>query len=152
MKLFGLMNAVFLAATLQAVPALATNDMPKDDVHKGIKAAGKGATLPKPGEIAKAKGGKTVAELYGEKEKLNSKKVVTRAKVMKVNKQILGKDWVTLADGTGKSPDDKIVATTTLESPAVGDVVTVSGVLKTNVDLGSGYLYKVIIEDARFVK
>jgi hypothetical protein len=74
---------------------------------------------------------------------------MTRAKVMKVSQDILGKNWVTLTDGSGKSPDDKIVATTK-ETPSVGAVVTVSGRLKTNVNLGSGYQYKVIIEEAKF--
>ena len=30
----------------------------------------------------------------------------------------------------------------------VGDVVTVSGIVRTNKDFGSGYTYKVLIEDA----
>jgi hypothetical protein len=126
--------------------------MPMDDVHKGVKPeAGKVATAPKQGEISKPRGGKTVAELYSEKDKLNGKKVTARAKVMKVSKNILGKNWVTMSDGSGKAPDDKIVVAT-LETPAIGDVLTASGVLKTNVNLGAGYLYKVVIEDAKFSK
>ncbi len=126
--------------------------MPMDDVHKGVKPeAGKVATAPKQGEISKPRGGKTVAELYSEKDKLNGKKVTARAKVMKVSKNILGKNWITMSDGSGKAPDDKIVVAT-LETPAIGDVLTASGVLKTNVNLGAGYLYKVVIEDATFSK
>lgn len=126
--------------------------MPMDDVHKGVKPeAGKVATAPKKGEISKPKGGKTVAELHSEKDKLNGKKVTARAKVMKVSKNILGKNWITMSDGSGKAPDDKIVVAT-LETPAIGDVLTASGVLKTNVNLGAGYLYKVVIEDAKFTK
>ena len=126
-------------------------DMPKDDFHKGIKPENKVAIPPKQGEIAKPKGGMTVAELFGGKDKLNGKNVQVRARVMKVSKNIMGKNWVTLADGTGKTPDDKIIATTQLV-PVVGDVVTASGVLKTNVNLGSGYQYRAVIEDAKFAK
>jgi hypothetical protein len=130
---------------------VANKDMPKDDVHKGIKPENRVAIPPKQGEIAKPKGGRNVAELFTDKDKLNGKNVQVRARVMKVSKNIMGKNWVTLADGTGKDPDDKIIATTQ-EVPAVGDVVVAGGVLKTNVNLGSGYQYKVIIEDAKFSK
>ena len=126
-------------------------DMPKDDFHKGIKPENKVAIPPKQGEIAKPKGGRNVAELFSEKDKLNGKNVQVRARVMKVSKNIMGKNWVTLADGTGKAPDDKIVATSQ-NVPEVGDVVVASGTLKTNVNLGSGYQYRAIIEDAKFTK
>ena len=62
-----------------------------------------------------------------------------------------GGGWVTLIDGTGKAPDDRIVATSQ-ETPSIGEVVTVQGVMKTNVNLGSGYQYKALIEDAKFTK
>ncbi len=61
------------------------------------------------------------------------------------------KNWITLEDGTGTAPDNKLVATTK-ESINIGDTLTVKGILKTNVDLGAGYNYKVIIEDAKFTK
>lgn len=124
--------------------------MPKDEVHKGIKAS-KETLPPRQGDIAKPKDGKTIGEVFSEKEKLKGSKVVLQAKVMKVSRNILGKNWVTLADGTGKLPDDRIVATT-MESPSVGDIVMAGGILKTNVDLGAGYQYKVILEDAKFTK
>jgi len=74
-----------------------------------------------------------------------------RGKVIKVSRNILKKNWITLSDGTGTAPDDRIVAVTTdLVTP--GDVATVTGTLKTNVNLGAGYKYKVLIDDAEFAK
>jgi hypothetical protein len=143
------MNQTFDSIRFVARIHVVNKDMPMDAVHRGSKADNKLAVAPGQGEIAKPKGGKTVAELFNEKDKLSGKKVVARAKVMKVSQNILGKNWVTLADGTGKSPEDKVVATTK-ETPSVGAVVTVSGLLKTNVNLGAGYQYKAIIEEARF--
>jgi hypothetical protein len=70
---------------------------------------------------------------------------------MKVSRNILGRNWVTLTDGTGKPPNDSIVATTQ-ETPAVGETVTVAGELTTDVNLGAGYEYKVLLENARFSK
>ena len=70
---------------------------------------------------------------------------------MKVSKQILGKNWITLQDGTGNPPDNKLVATT-LETANIGDIVTKKGIKKTDVSIGSGYNYKVIIEEAVIIK
>jgi len=63
-------------------------------------------------------------------------------------------NWVHLQDGTGdanKGTHD-IVATSTAELPASGDVVTVSGTLASDKDFGSGYKYAVLIEKATFRK
>jgi hypothetical protein len=66
-----------------------------------------------------------------------------------VNLGILGKNWLHVQDGTGTAADgtnDLVV--TTKDVVARGDIVTVQGTVHTNVDLGSGYAYAVIIEDA----
>ena len=70
---------------------------------------------------------------------------------MKVSKNVMGKNWITLQDGTGTAPNDRLIATSS-EVVAVGDLVTVTGVVHTNVDLGSGYNYSVLIEEATFSK
>ncbi|PJB02865.1 MAG: hypothetical protein CO126_09770 [Hydrogenophilales bacterium CG_4_9_14_3_um_filter_63_34] len=126
-------------------------EMPKDDVHKGLSAANVAIAPVKSSEIVKPKDGKSIAEIFAEKDKLKGGKVLLRAKVVKISKNILGKNWATLADGTGKSPDDRIIAVT-LETPSVGDVVTAHGLVKTNVNLGAGYQYKVILEETKFTK
>jgi hypothetical protein len=77
--------------------------------------------------------------------------VTVRAKVMKFNENILGKNWVTLQDGTGVSPDNKLIATT-LESVNIGDIITAKGIIRTDVDTGADYKYKVLLEDAKFTK
>lgn len=133
------------------IHVVSDREIPKDAVHKGIAPAKAAAASVKPGEIARAKGGKTVAELFAEGPGLKGKGVRLRAKVVKFSRDILGKNWATLSDGTGKSPEDRIVATTT-QSPAVGDIVTVEATVKTDVDLGAGYRYKLLLEEARFSK
>lgn len=131
------------------MPKKVPKTMPKDDLHKGAGAAQAAAAPVNSGEIVKPRDGKTIEAIFAEKEKLKGSKVLLRAKVVKFSKSILGKNWATLADGTGKSPDDKIVAVT-METLALGDVVTAVGTLKTNVNLGAGYRYKAILEDAKF--
>ncbi len=115
-------------------------DLPPDAIHQGIDL-----------ETARAADGTTVEKIFETSATLAGKTVALRAKVIKVNPHILGMNWVTLSDGTGQSPDDAIVATTQ-EEAAVGDIVTAVGLLKTNVNLGAGYEYKVLMENARFTK
>jgi len=38
------------------------------------------------------------------------------------------------------------------ESVAAGEIVKVNGIIRNDVDLGSGYLYKVLLEEATFSK
>lgn len=95
----------------------------------------------------------TVAELYGDSSKLDSKTVVVRGKVVKVSAGIMGVNWIHLQDGTGdqtKGTHDIVV--TSKELPSVGDVVTAKGTLHKDKDFGYGYKYEVIVEKATFTK
>ena len=107
------------------------------------------SAAPEAGEITPMEGGKTIAAIRTEYQQLNGQQVAVRAKVMKVSKNILGKNWITLQDGTGTAPENKLLATSA-ELAEIGDVVTAKGVVKTDVDLGSGYKYKVVLEEATF--
>jgi hypothetical protein len=106
---------------------------------------------PAAGEIPRAEGGKTVAEVLAESESLDGQAAIVRARIVKVSANILGKNWITLQDGTGTPPDNKLIATTTEEVEA-GDIRVVSGMVKANVDIGSGYKYKVVLEEATFTR
>jgi hypothetical protein len=119
--------------------------VPVDDVHSASKAEVK-ILPPDKGEIERAKGGKTIGEIFSEREKLKDKVVILQAKVMKVSKNILKRTWITLQDGTGTSPDDKIVFTTT-GIANINDIVTVKGIVRTDVKIGGNYNYKVLLED-----
>jgi len=106
---------------------------------------------PDRGEISPLIDGKSIAEIHEKSVELNSTAVKLRAMVVKVNQNIMGKNWITLEDGTGQSPKHQLRATSSeLVSP--GDVVIASGMLKTDVDLGSGYKYDALLENATFLK
>jgi len=97
--------------------------------------------------IKKPKGGKTVAEVYAEKDNLSDKEVIVRGKVVKFSRNIMGKNWIHLQDGTGdKGTNDLTITTSTMSKE--GDTVLARGVLVTNKDFGYGYKYDLIIEDA----
>lgn len=125
--------------------------MPQNKHRKQLPAMEKKISAPAKGEIEKAREGKNIEEIFSEKDQLNNKEVVLRGKVMKVIKNILAKTWITLQDGTGSSPDNKIIAVIS-DSVDKGNIVIVKGNLKTDVNLGAGYKYKVLIDEASIIK
>jgi predicted small lipoprotein YifL len=99
--------------------------------------------------IKKAEGGMTVAELFADKEQLAGKQVVVRGKVVKTSANIMGKNWVHVRDGTGAEKTNDLTVTTSDPPPTIGTTVVVTGQLSRNKDLGLGYRYDVLIEDAK---
>ena len=119
--------------------------------HAGVSTSA--STGPIKVERAGGPDGRTIAEIYAQKQKLKDQNVVVVGKVVKVNPNILGKSWVHLRDGTG-SPETSTNAltVTTQDSTAVGDIVKVTGKIGIDRNLGMGYVFPVIIEDASVVK
>ena len=91
----------------------------------------------------------TVAALNQDKAGLAGKTIAAQGKVVKVNNGIMCRNFVHVQDGTGdaaKGTNNLIV--TSKQTAAVGDQVTVSGVVVLNRDFGAGYSYPLLIEDA----
>lgn len=100
--------------------------------------------------IAKAKGGLTIGEIFSDKANLSGKEVVLRGKVVKFSPQIMGKNWLHVQDGSGDEANGTQDLTVTTNMTAkVGDTVLVKGPLTLDKDFGYGYKYKIIIEDAK---
>lgn len=97
--------------------------------------------------IKKPEGGKTVAELYAEKDSLSGKEVTVRGKVVKFSPNIMGTNWIHLQDGTGGEGTNDLTVTTDAKV-AVGDTVLLKGVLATDKDFGYGYKYTIIVENS----
>ncbi len=95
----------------------------------------------------------TIQEAYQKAKELDGKKVKLKAKIVKISKNILGKNWIHCQDGTGseKKGDFDLTVTTKAE-PKVGEVVIIEGTLHKDKDIGAGYFYPVIIEDAQIKK
>jgi len=127
---------------------------PKIDVgqmHAGIsKAADVGDV-----KVPKATGpdAQTVAEIITKKTTLNSKPVLVRGKVVKYTPGVMGKNWIHLQDGSGSAADGtNDVLVTTKDETTIGAVVVARGTVRTDVDLGSGYFYKVLVDEAKLQK
>jgi len=103
------------------------------------------------GKIARADGANahTVAEIFSKKQDLAGKRIALAARVVKVTPAILDRTWLHVRDGSGSAASgdhDLIVTTSTV--PKIGDEVLIEGTVAVNRDLGSGYRYDVLIEDA----
>jgi hypothetical protein len=116
--------------------------------------AGKAPAVP-PVKVEKAKGpnAQTVAGIVTGAASLKDKPVTVRGQVVKFTADVMGKNWLHLRDGTGSSSDGSDdVLVVTGNTANVGDVVLVSGTVRTDRNLGSGYSYKVLIEEAKLTK
>ncbi len=133
------------AATAQSPADTADRTMPPGVEHPAAKPT---EEIDLAG-IAKAEGGKTVAEVYAEKDALAGTKVTVRGKVVKANTGIMGKDWLHVRDGSGADgTNDLTVTTISKPLPDVGDTVLITGTVVLDKDFGMGYQYPVMLEDA----
>jgi len=98
--------------------------------------------------VQKLKDGKSIGEIFGELNKLNGKNVKVRGKVMKYNPGIMGTNWIHIQDGTAFQNDFDLLVTSDTQVQ-LGQVITAEGKLVTNKDFGSGYTYKVLVENAK---
>jgi len=73
--------------------------------------------------------------------------------VVKYNPGIMGKNWLHVQDGTGDAAlGTNDITVTTLHAAALGDTLTITGTLRRNLELGSGYSFPLIVEDATVEK
>lgn len=135
-------SAPAAATSEPAVPAAQVgHPVPSDEAVSNIDLSG----------IAKASGGKTVAEVFAEKEQLAGQKVSIRGKVVKASGRIMDRHWLHIRDGSGGPGTKDLSVTVGSDPPKVGDTVVVTGTLSVNKDFGIGFQYDVIVEDADVV-
>jgi hypothetical protein len=106
-------------------------------------------------KVPKATGAnaRTVAEILAKGAELKDKPVLVRGRIVKYNQGIMGRNWIHLRDGSGSEADGtNDILVTTSATAQLGDIVTAKGVVHTDKDFGSGYAYKVLIEDATLQK
>ncbi|ACZ11744.1 hypothetical protein [Sulfurospirillum deleyianum] len=95
-------------------------------------------------------GSMSVKEVLQKRPTLSGKSVSVSGKVVKASQNIMGRNWVHIQDGTGEGGEVGRVVFTSKELPKVGDIVTAQGVVAIDKDFGSGYIYKIIVENATF--
>ncbi len=121
-----------------------------------LSAGSAGATVPLIEEAVTPATGEnsyTVGQIFADSKQLDGKTVQVRGKVVKINLNIMGKNWIHIQDGTGdpmKNSHDLVV--TSSSTPELDQIVLVNGNVAANKDFGYGYKYDVLIEDATFTE
>ena len=112
------------------------------DMHGGKEVA--------PQDIAPIEGGVTLSELFKNVEQYGNQLVTVKGQCVKVNRNIMGKNWIHIQDG-GKDPSNNQLdlTITTQEDVAIGAVAVFEGTIVLNKDFGSGYRYDIIMEEAK---
>lgn len=134
---FGSLTPVPVPGTASEAPAVVAGTPPANDA--------------KVGRIARATraDARTIGELWTKKSHLAGASVSVRGVVVRYNPGVMGKNWMHLQHGTGDaSRGTHDLAVTTLDAATVGDTVTITGTVRTNRDVGAGYTYAPIVEEA----
>jgi hypothetical protein len=114
--------------------------------------SGKAADAQKEGiSVAPAEGSVSIAQLYAARNDYSGKKIKMKGQVVKVNDEVMGKNWIHIQDGT-KDGENFDLTITTLDKVTVGEVVTFEGTIALKKDFGYGYFYELIMEDAKLIK
>jgi hypothetical protein len=92
----------------------------------------------------------TINQLSAERTQLAGQKVRVRGQVTKVTAGVQGHTFFHLRDGKPDAPVSDLVVTSN-ETPELGQIATFEGTLRTNVDIGIGYSYPVLLENAVLV-
>jgi hypothetical protein len=136
----------FVGQILPEGAQLAADQMPPG--HPPIGAEGNVAEAV--AAVDKAEGAFTIAEIHAQYSELAGREVTVRGTVVKVNRGILGANWLHIQDGSGDAANGTNDLTVTTQALAsVGETVVVVGMLETDKDFGAGYRYNVIVTGAR---
>ena len=100
--------------------------------------------------VGELEDGKTIADIYKNKQSLNGKTVKVKGKVVKFNSGIMNRNWVHIQDGTDNNGDFDLLITSD-ETVKVGDIIVAEGMLAIDKDFGAGYFYPVVVEEAKFI-
>ncbi len=96
-------------------------------------------------DVKPLEGGLTVDQILKQAKDLSGQTVRLRATVVKVNSQIMGKNWLHLRDA---SSEQELTATTA-ETVETGSTLVISAKLATDQNFGAGYSYPIILEEAK---
>ncbi len=89
-----------------------------------------------------------IAELVRNSKKYEGKTVQISGECIKINPNIMNRNWIHLKDGT---KDDFDLVITSSAFVQVGSVVSMSGTVVLNKDFGAGYRYDLILENGTLV-
>lgn len=137
------LNRTFESVLFVDDAAKSTSEEQLKSPHQNI-ATNKDASI----NVSPVDGGYTIEQIYAKKSSLESKTIKVRGKVVKVNENIMGTNWIHIQDGTGSQGTHDLLVTSN-ESVKVGSVIVAEGKVILDKDFGSGYFYNVLLENSK---
>lgn len=119
----------------------------KEPTHSGKVSTEQNSTIT----LEKKSGEITVAQVFANRNDYSGKEIEIRGMVVKVNKEVMGKNWIHIQDGTNSDGNFDLTVTSA-DLAEVNDEITVKGKIILNKDFGYGYSYEVIMEEAVVVQ
>lgn len=89
-----------------------------------------------------------IADIVEHPEKYENKTVQITGKIVKVNPNIMNRNWYHLQDGSKDDFDFVVTSNTYIPE---GHVITVRAIVHRNVDFGAGYKYELILENGEII-
>lgn len=90
----------------------------------------------------------SISEIVEKKDTLAGKIVIFEAKVVKYTPSIMGVNWLHVTEPVSSNNKIDLVVTTN-DVTKVGSIIKIEGVLTVNKNLGSGYFFPIIVENAK---
>lgn len=89
----------------------------------------------------------SVGDIHAQRLDLAGQQVTVSGTVIKVNNNIMRRNFIHLQDGTGSADSDRVIVTSQ-QTAQVGDKVDITGKLTLDTDFTMGYFYPTLITDA----
>ncbi len=100
-------------------------------------------------ELEAPAGGYSLADIFKSKTELKDQNIIVKGQVVKINQNIMGKNWIHIQDGTEYNGVFDLTVTSNEDiNYKLGDIVTFEGTLRLNKDFGAGYKYDFLLENA----
>ena len=100
-------------------------------------------------DVEELEPGQNIAYVYANKDALAGQEISLRGKVVKLNENILGTNFIHIQDGSGDAAERTHDLTITSQKTAdVGEIVVVTGTVILDKDFGAGYSFPILLEEA----
>lgn len=106
-----------------------------------------------PGAKAEGESGHKIGEIFSKKDKLRGSKVRVRGTVVALTMNVMGTNFVHIRDGSGavEKRTHDLVLKVAQTPPNVGEQALFEGTVQVDVDLGAGYTYSALLEEATVI-
>jgi len=126
-----------------------TSSVKSDNTKKEENLIHKEASRAQTEKIIKQKGSITIAEIVANPQKFEGKTVQLTGKCIKINPNIMDRNWIHLQDG---SKDDFDLVVTSNTFIPEGKIITIRALVSVNRDFGAGYRYDLILENGIIIE